>query len=279
MVNQREPHMSIVERSAGTVVTVGVIPFVVGGGYRGATDDLDNAVQAGADALRDLFNHDVVIRFNSDRLSGGSWLKTNPDISSFYGNCEVGIGASLFDLDAAEKRHADFYRRYHYGEDRSADIAEEIGEMRKRWNELGYDLNGPRQQVLFTAYIKRDYLRDPAAFVATERDDVLYTHHRTLTEAVEHVRHMAANDPDAITEVLRQAAAERRQARILLCETAIAALSKKALIAILGGIDFKYRRDLWSLESATKPVLRSCIVKATAANDYTYDPAHHAGIK
>lgn len=271
---------AMIERTAGIPVTIGAMTFAVGCGYSGATDDLDGAVQAASEALRDLFDHDVVIRFNSDRQSGGSWLKTNPNIASFHGNCEIGIGASLFDLAASLGRHTQFYRRWHHGEDRSADIAEEVAQTRERWAELGYDLDGPNQQVLFTAYIKRDYLRDPAAFVPVDRDDTDYTYHRTLAEAVEHVRQMATDKPHDVWTAQQRAAAERRQSRITKCETDLAPLSKKALLAVLRGIDWNYRRDLpWNPESARKDVLRSAIVAAAADNNYTYDPAHHAGIK
>lgn len=267
-----------VERSTGIPVTVGVMAFVVGGGYSGLTDDLDGAVQAGADALRDLFNHDVTIRFNSDRKSGGSWLKTNENTASFSGNCEIGIGASLFDLAASRKSAQEFNRRYKIANDDP-----ELGFDRHlpHWAELGYDLNGPNQQVLYTGYIKRDYLRNPAEFVpSSERDDVLYTHHRTLADVVDHVRRMATDRPCEITEAMRRAACERRELRKLLCEVSIMPLSKKALLAILRGIDFKYKSEIkWSAEAENKTTLRRCIIDASADNVYTYDAAHHAGIK
>ncbi len=47
------------------------------GGYSGGTKELDNVVHWEANALRSLFpGYDVEIRFNSDRQSGGAWLKT-----------------------------------------------------------------------------------------------------------------------------------------------------------------------------------------------------------
>lgn len=46
-----------------------------GGGYSGSTDDLDLLVARAAVLLADEYGADVQIRFNSDRRSGGAWLK------------------------------------------------------------------------------------------------------------------------------------------------------------------------------------------------------------
>ena len=45
----------------------------------GLTPKLDQMVQRAAEALRDLFGRDVEIRFNSDRMSGGAFLKGEED--------------------------------------------------------------------------------------------------------------------------------------------------------------------------------------------------------
>ncbi len=88
-----------ITRSGGTVVTgpFGGSAFVVGGGYSGLTDELDATVARAAELLRDAFEWDVEIRFNSDRESGGAWLVT-PQRSDFWRNCEVSLGAQLVPL-------------------------------------------------------------------------------------------------------------------------------------------------------------------------------------
>lgn len=87
-----------ITRSPGTIVTIGNMPAIVGGGYRGLTDELDAVVARAADLLRETFNQDVEIRFNSDRQSGGAWLVT-PQRSDFWRNGEVGLGAGLYAID------------------------------------------------------------------------------------------------------------------------------------------------------------------------------------
>lgn len=63
-----------IERSTGITVPVwaGTLP---GGGYSGDTKELDDAVKACAELLQDAFGKDIVIRFNSNRESGGAWVK------------------------------------------------------------------------------------------------------------------------------------------------------------------------------------------------------------
>lgn len=67
-----------------------------GGGVRGLTAELDNAVSQAAEALASLYRHDVTVRFNSDRRSGGAWVLTNPE-DGVWRNAEVGITAHLRD--------------------------------------------------------------------------------------------------------------------------------------------------------------------------------------
>ena len=64
--------MSKIERYAGTNTGLG---YVVGGGYSGKTDELDAAVQKEAEILQELYGRDVVVRFNSNRESGGAFVK------------------------------------------------------------------------------------------------------------------------------------------------------------------------------------------------------------
>lgn len=85
--------MSNIERSQGLPIDP-VMGFVAGGGGRGATTALDDVVQYAAEALSALYEGaPVTIRFNSDRMSGGAWLKT-AEQDYIGGNAEVGITAS-----------------------------------------------------------------------------------------------------------------------------------------------------------------------------------------
>lgn len=80
-----------IHRSTGIPAGFG---YVVGGGYSGLTKELDDIVAKEAELLRDHFNADVTIRFNSDRLSGGAWL-VDSDGDSLFGNDSIGLGAKL----------------------------------------------------------------------------------------------------------------------------------------------------------------------------------------
>ena len=82
--------MTTITRSAG--IAVPGTGFVAGGGMTGATQELDAAIQAAAEALRRQYPRDVSIRFNSDRKSGGAWLVTHP-VDTFGTNTEIGICA------------------------------------------------------------------------------------------------------------------------------------------------------------------------------------------
>ena len=64
--------MPIITRSTG-IFFMGYNP---GGGYSGATENLDALVVQAAEMLAAEYGMDIEIRFNSDRMSGGAWLKT-----------------------------------------------------------------------------------------------------------------------------------------------------------------------------------------------------------
>jgi hypothetical protein len=83
--------VSAIERSAGLpVMSGGVVIGMAGGGYSGCSAELDAVVMQAAGCLAASYGADIEIRFNSDRESGGAWVKT-PDGR----NNRVGICASL----------------------------------------------------------------------------------------------------------------------------------------------------------------------------------------
>ncbi len=78
-------------RSTGQYLAAGAaVIAVAGGGYQGITRELDETVAEAAALLEQAYGRDVEIRFNSDRESGGAWLKTTDGR-----NDRVGICASL----------------------------------------------------------------------------------------------------------------------------------------------------------------------------------------
>lgn len=90
---ERGKTMRTTTRSAGLSVTVAGVSYLVGSGYEGKTPELDNIVTEEAKLLSRTFDRDIEIRFNSDRGSGGAWLRNS--LGGFDGNCQVGFGADL----------------------------------------------------------------------------------------------------------------------------------------------------------------------------------------
>lgn len=83
-----------ITRSTGTPVGAGgVIYGMAGGGYRGYTEQLDAVVREAAGALAHAYGADIEIRFNSDRESGGAWLKTPDGYSAHVGICASVVSA------------------------------------------------------------------------------------------------------------------------------------------------------------------------------------------
>lgn len=89
--------MPTIERSAGTPTGYLIAPLC-GNGYSGLTKRLDDTVIEAAKLLAAEFGRDVEIRFNSDRRSGGAWLKNSG--KGFDGNCQVGLNAGLYKIGA-----------------------------------------------------------------------------------------------------------------------------------------------------------------------------------
>ena len=80
-----------ITRSTGLYTGYGA--YFCGNGYEGTTKELDDTVKREAELLTTTFKRDIEIRFNSDRESGGAWLKNS--LEGFAGNCQVGLGAGI----------------------------------------------------------------------------------------------------------------------------------------------------------------------------------------
>lgn len=99
--------MNTIERSIGQAIP-GMF-LRAGGGYCGATVELDAVVERAAELLREKFSCDIQIRFNSNQKSGGAWLAPNGKGAAAAG--DVGVNAALVDTDEIrrvyEKRFKD----------------------------------------------------------------------------------------------------------------------------------------------------------------------------
>lgn len=103
--------MTTITRSGGIPITIGRVCYgFAGGGYEGKTKELDEVVKREAEMLNKLFNKDVEIRFNSDRLSGGAWLKNS--LKGFDGNCQVGLNAGLVPTRPRNMNVNTFFDKY-----------------------------------------------------------------------------------------------------------------------------------------------------------------------
>lgn len=259
-----------IERSTGLVAHVGIMPFVIGGGYRGASVDLDSQVGKAAGLLRDMFDHPITIRFNSDRLSGGAWLKTS-EIDGFGKNCEIEIGAHTVNLTETRKLF-DKYPDWHANRTWAEYCADRLA-----------DPDGPERQVVYCAYILRDYLRpefqdDPAVLNDIPDDPSLakaYHHFRTLAEAAIFVHQHAVADPRPVTQARARARQDRIDARIKQTEEALAGLSKAQLTAVAWEVPYGFRPHGFGFKNPkeNKDQIRDIILRAARAG-YVFDPRH-----
>ena len=90
-----------ISRSPG----IAVHNYIVGGGWRGCSNELDTVVMREAEFLRDYYHINVTIRFNSNRLSGGAWLIDSKK-DGIGSNSSIGLGAS-----PVSYTHLDVYKR------------------------------------------------------------------------------------------------------------------------------------------------------------------------
>src|SRR5438034_6143310 len=74
-----------ITRSTGT--PIGTSGLVAGGGYSGTMAELDEVVSQAAGQLAQAYGMDIEIRYNSDRESGGAWLKDAAGRHSWVGIC------------------------------------------------------------------------------------------------------------------------------------------------------------------------------------------------
>lgn len=76
----------MITRSTGITTGLG---YLVGNGYEGETKKLDDGVLKIADLLKKTFNKNIEIRYNSNRKSGGAFVKDT------HFSDQIGLGAGL----------------------------------------------------------------------------------------------------------------------------------------------------------------------------------------
>jgi hypothetical protein len=149
-----------ITRSAGIPVKVGALHAIVGGGYRGLTKELDDTVAQEAELLSALFNRDVEIRFNSDRESGGAWLKNS--LEGLEANCQVGLNAGLRPIKPAGMSDEDFRIK----------------------SSLEFIRSQPKELYIET-YVSASCLKDPSlAKHGTDNDPYCLVEHRSIGLAI-----------------------------------------------------------------------------------------------
>lgn len=163
-----------ISRDPGTSTGFGA---VAGGGYRGKREDQDEAVQELARRLNDEFDHEITIRFNTDQLSGGAWLKDNDQSS------QVGLGVNL----KPPKWHLEQHHEWLYGDAKKPDKREFSVDERQLVIEVKADV-----PVVAEAHANRMTDRDDRTSYAVIAFD-------EIDEAwdwfVEHVNRDAINPP------------------------------------------------------------------------------------
>ncbi len=121
-----------ITRSHGIVVG----GFNPGGGHSGRDPILDGMVADSADRLRTLFDADVEIRFNSDRISGGAFLREGHTIGVNH------VTVRLSETVEFAKRHG-------------LDPDEQIAGLKA-------DPHGPDEQILLRINVDARRLKDPS---------------------------------------------------------------------------------------------------------------------
>lgn len=160
----------MINRSAGTVVTVGSISYIVGGGYEGKTKELDDTVKKVSELLSKTFKRDVEIRFNSDRKSGGAWLVNS--LKGFDGNCQIGLCAGIYPEPTQMRA-----------------IHEKMFSHQLDWKDGDKQVNALPKVLLVHSYIAASALKNPElATEGTSNSHYEYKLHSSLESAIAYIK-------------------------------------------------------------------------------------------
>lgn len=165
-----------VTRAPGTVVG----GYIVGGGQYGQTKELDDGIQKAAQFIVDEFGCNAVIRFNSNRRSGGAYIKDTNE-AGMVGNDSIGIYGMLTWADCCGTGPFDMDAVFRFQEHVNA--------------------HDPYDTLLFHAYVDLRKLDDPYVY----QRSVLYKEesprYATVEEACAWLKQKAAEN-DAVREYL-----------------------------------------------------------------------------
>lgn len=142
-----------------------------GGGYSGKTKDLDATVQKEAEILGPMFDRDIQIRFNSDRESGGAWLKDRSG-----SNDQVGLNAAL------RTKWPNGMRAYDYLKSKGLDIINDRREIEQLEEQFG-------KKVVVETFTDKSVLNPGVAKKYTDDwnpadRDYLSLDHKSVSDAV-----------------------------------------------------------------------------------------------
>ena len=176
-----------ITRSPG--LPTGYFGLVAGGGYSGITGELDRVVAEQAELLSKAFDRAVEIRFNSDRRSGGAWLKDG--LPGFSGSSQVGFSASLSAKPPAGKTYSQWL--------------DDLHAEHSNWSDVQRVLDKAPQEIVISTYISSTAAKDPAIVTEGPKDSrYASTRHHSLREGLEflkkHVDRSKLN-PETLTEV------------------------------------------------------------------------------
>jgi len=146
-----------ITRSTGLYTGYGA--YFCGNGYEGTTKELDDTVKREAELLTTTFKRDIEIRFNSDRESGGAWLKNS--LEGFAGNCQVGLGAGIRAIKPE-------------------------GMSREDWvhNSTREFRNSQPKKLYITSYAKASALKDHSLANDGYSEPISYRFHQSVGEAL-----------------------------------------------------------------------------------------------
>lgn len=132
--------MGKIERCYGISTGLG---YLVGSGGQGLTEELDQTVEEAARHLSELFGVDITIRFNTNRKSGGAFVR-DEELSDKIGITAALHNSKLLKMDRREK----------------AALSE------KEWDKYSSELD----TILVSTCLCGDFLREPSPYVCIDRE-------------------------------------------------------------------------------------------------------------
>ena len=187
-----------IERSHGIPIVIGAVYYgSCGNGYEGKTKKLDATVVKEAKILLELFKRDVEIRFNSDRESGGAWIKNN------CGSSQVGLNAGIRSVFPNNMGYFEFLKSKGIDDTypRSWETKRKIEALITKLPKTISIETGVEIDVLKDGKLK-DYPENDNSEGYWRHEDSLFMNHKTIQEAVEWLKNNI--DPQKIKTVAQK---------------------------------------------------------------------------